>query len=264
MWICGILVLNRSSDPHADGEVLLIGDEIHLLDSNGSVLHIAKNDGKPVRNPSPTPTSSNVTVPFQTGWIAYAGWSNTGASPIKSFHTTWKVPKKPTAWDGQTVFLFNSIEPAAGNAILQPVLQFGNAGEQYWAVASWYVVGSQSYHTTFKKVAVGKSLTGVMELTGHTAGNPWKYTSAFAGMPATKLKASSADELVWATETLEAYSITKKADYPVGSTVFSDINIRTKAGTPSVTWSASSDAADGIKTTVNKQGATNAKITIKY
>lgn len=32
---------------------------------------------------------------------------------------------------------------------------------------------------------MGKSLTGVMELTGHTstAGNPypWKYTSAFAG-----------------------------------------------------------------------------------
>lgn len=52
-------------------------------------------------------------------------------------------------------------------------------------------------------------------------------------MPATiqKLKASRAGELVWATETLEAYSIMKRADYPAGSTVpvFSDINIRTKA-----------------------------------
>lgn len=132
------------------------------------------------------------------------------------------------------------------------------------AVASWYVVGSQSYYSSLKQVAAGKSLTGVITLTGHTSGNPWKYTSVFSNVSGTSLKVSSPTELTWATETLEAYSISKKADYPAGSTVFSDINIRTKAGTPSVTWTAHSDAADGITTTVNANGATDAKITIKY
>lgn len=74
--------------------------------------------------------------------ITPADFCMTGSSPISSFATTWKVPAAPTTNHQQTIFLFNSIEPASGNAILQPVLQYGPSaagGGSYWAVASWYV-----------------------------------------------------------------------------------------------------------------------------
>jgi hypothetical protein len=162
--------------------------------------------------------------------------------------------------------LFNSIEPASGNAILQPVLQYGPSaagGGGYWAIASWYLVGGQTYHTSPIQVSVGKSLDGIITLTS-TSGSSYNYVTSFSNVAGTTLTATGAAQLVWATETLESYSVTSSSDYPTGSTVFSAINLKTSSGTPSVTWGPVSDTADGLITTVNTQGATNAKITIKY
>jgi hypothetical protein len=67
------------------------------------------------------------------------------------------------------------------------------------------------------------------------------------------------------SETLEAYDVTAISDYPAGSTVFSGINLRLQNGvTPSVSWTTEQDTADGLSTTVNTNGATNAVITIRY
>ncbi|KAF8317389.1 hypothetical protein DL93DRAFT_563373 [Clavulina sp. PMI_390] len=247
------------------GSVEHVDNEVHLIDASGNVIHKAPNDSLERRG-TLFSRDNSTTDAFKTGWVAYAGWSNTGSSPISHFETTWSVPPVPKANNGQTVFLFNSIEPKSGQAILQPVLQYGPSaagGGAYWAVASWYVVGSQSYYTSPVKVSVGKSLKGVMTLDSQS-GSKYSYTSSFTNVAKTALAIKNIPELTWATETLEAYSIKSAKDYPAGATVFSDITIRTKAGTPSVTWSAVSDAKDGLKTTVNKQGATNAKITISY
>jgi hypothetical protein len=164
------------------------------------------------------------------------------------------------------VFLFNSIEPASFNAILQPVLQYGPSaagGGEYWAVASWYLVGAQTYYTSPIQVSVGDSLNGVVSLTS-TSSTSFNYVSSFSNVNSTALTANGAAELVWATETLEAYGVTSSSDYPAGSTVFCDINLSTSSGTPSVTWSPVSDPDDGLITTVNIQGATGAEITINY
>lgn len=204
---------------------------------------------------------------MQTGWVAYASWYNTLSSPISSFKTTWDVPEEPDTNHGQTIFLFNSIEPAAGDAILQPVLQWGPSaagGGTYWAVATWYLVGSEVYYTKPVKVSPGKELHGRILLKSHS-GSKYSYVAEFTNIDKTDLAAKNADELVWATETLEVYGVTKTDDYPDGSTVFEDIYIETQDdSTPSVKWEAVSDTKDGIKTTVNKQGSKNAKITIKY
>jgi len=245
-----------------DGEVRIVGQEIHLLDASGQVVHVAQNDDSQIKATG----TSGAADAFQTGWIAYADWYNEGSSPISKFTTTWKVPAAPATNNGQTVFLFNSIEPASGNAILQPVLQYGPSaagGGSYWAVASWYLVGSQTYYTTPVKTSAGATLDGVITLDA-SSDSKYNYTTSFSNVAKTSLKASNAAELVWATETLEAYAITSIKDYPSGSTVFEDINIKLKSGTPSVTWETSSDSNDGITATVNTQGATNAKVTIKY
>ena len=72
-------------------------------------------------------------------------------------------------------------------------------------------------------------------------------------------------QLVWATITLEGYSIARVTDYPAGSTVFSNTALTLADGShPSVTWTTTNDTADGITTTVNTQGSTNSKFTIAY
>jgi len=162
--------------------------------------------------------------------------------------------------------LFNSIEPASYDTILQPVLQYGPSaagGGAYWAVASWYVTGQGAYYTKLVRVNVGQSLQGVITLTGITGGL-YNYMSSFSNIRGTTLPLMGSAQLVWATETLESYNVATGSDYPRGSTVFSSINIRTTQGTPSVWWNIVSDSADRLITTVGVQGATNAKVTIKY
>jgi len=153
------------------GQVSIVGDEIHLIDAGGAVIHVAQNDHSKVR--------TNASEPIESGWIAYASWYNTGP-PITSFTTVWDVPNVPATYTGQTLYLFNSIEPASFDAILQPVLQFGPSdagGGNFWSVASWYLVGPAVYYSDLVEVSPGETLTGIIELTSpNTPGSPFDYT----------------------------------------------------------------------------------------
>lgn len=247
------------------GEVRHVNSEIHLVDAAGKVLHVAQFDSTKKVRANATSTRSAV-EPYTTGWVAYASWYNSG-SPINAFTTTWAVPPVPAVWSGQTLFLFNSIEPASFDSILQPVLQYGGSaagGGEYWAIATWYVTGSSAYYTTPYQVSVGQTLVGIIDLNG-SSGSTYNYLSEFSNIPAAgALQLTGSPALVWATETLEVYGIASLSNYPTGSTTFYNIGITTTAGTPSVTWGTVSDTADGVTATVNIQGATNAEVTIKY
>ncbi|KAJ7642224.1 hypothetical protein FB45DRAFT_1054497 [Roridomyces roridus] len=205
--------------------------ETHIIASNGTKLFSA--------------SSNSTKVPQQSGWITYASWLNTNSAPISSFTTTWTVPPAPKTFNGQTVFLFNSIEPSSGNAILQPVLQYGPSaagGGQYWSVASWYVAPL-----------------------GRTLPLSYSYVSQFTNVPGTALSIVGINQLTWATETLESYSVTTESDYPAGTTVFSGINLSLSGGkAQNVRWGVANDVQDGLTTTVNTDGARGAQITVKY
>lgn len=117
----------------AGGRIAHIGKDIHVFASNGSVVHVA------------TPNGTASAPGFASGWITYASWLNTGAA-IGSFKTSWTVPPAPATWNNQLIYLFNSIEPSNGDAIMQPVLQYGLSqagGGQSWGVASWYLYADQ-------------------------------------------------------------------------------------------------------------------------
>ncbi|KAF7311694.1 hypothetical protein MIND_00179200 [Mycena indigotica] len=244
------------------GSLAHVDNFVHILHANGTVLKQV-----PVgATPGPTPVRVAERA-LKTGWITYASWLNQGASPIKHFTTTWTVPPVPKTQNGQTIFLFNSIEPSSFDAIIQPVLQYGPSaagGGAFWAVASWYLVGSNVFHTTPIRVSAGMALNGVITLTG-ISGTNYNYATRFTNVDNTILNVKNAAQLTWATETLEAYALKAASDYPAGSTVFSAINLTLQNGNaPSVKWATANDAADGLSTTVNTDGATNAKITIKY
>jgi len=246
------------------GEVRISGDEVHLLDSSGNIIHTAPN--------SPSSDATD----FVNGWTAYANWVNapssnpTDYSPISFLNSTWTVPEAPTTDDGQLVYLFNALIPADGENILQPVLQWGvgaAGGGPYWAVASWYLVGDEVYNTQLITVNVGDVLEGVMTLTGSNVNaNEYNYTCEFTNIEGTTIIATNSIELVWASETLEAYDIEAITDYPASSTVFSNINIETLGGpNPSTSWTTDNfDTADGIVATVDVGGTTNAQVTISY
>ncbi|KAF8179756.1 hypothetical protein K438DRAFT_1977123 [Mycena galopus ATCC 62051] len=242
--------------PHG-GKIVHAGENLQVLDADGTVVHTAAK--------SPTPASSAV-APEETGWVAYASWLNT-AAPIGSFQTTWTVPPVPATNHGQTLFLFNSIEPATFDAIMQPVLQYGGSaagGGAYWAVASWYLYGSNTFYTTPVEVSVGQQLHGEVQLVGGSGGT-YNYNSAFTNVGGSSLTVDGGEELAWATITLETYSTTSSSDYPTGSTVFSGINLELDDGTfPGLNWATVSDTADGITTTINSESSTNGEITITY
>ncbi|KAJ7839701.1 hypothetical protein B0H14DRAFT_1066269 [Mycena olivaceomarginata] len=243
----------------AGGSLAHVGTDIHIIAANGTVVQ---------KVTAGTPTKVKAAVsPLETGWVAYASWLNTGSSAISSFTTSWKVPPVPTANHGQTVFLFNSIEPNSGTAILQPVLQYGPSaagGGAFWAVASWYLDSSNTFFTTPVRTTAGTTLNGIITLTS-SSGSSFNYNTQFTGISGTSLSITGAAQLTWATETLEAYGVTTISDYPAGSTVFSGINLKLASGAvPSVSWSHVNDAADGLTTTINTNGATNAQVTITY
>jgi hypothetical protein len=84
-----------------------------------------------------------------TGWITYAWWLNDSGSPISQLSTQWTVPPEPAVQAGQTVFLFNALEDAQNNDLVQPVLQWGVShagGGPFWAVGSGYIdTGGHAY-----------------------------------------------------------------------------------------------------------------------
>ncbi|KAJ6565882.1 hypothetical protein DFH09DRAFT_1314664 [Mycena vulgaris] len=240
----------------AGGRIAHVDGAIHVLAANGSVVHIA----------SPTPAASPPAL-AKTGWITFASWFNTAGPSIGSFVASWTVPPAPTTWNNQLIYLFNSIEPAAGNAIMQPVLQYGLSpagGGQFWGVASWYLFQDQVFHTTLVPVSVGQRLDGEVQLIG-ASGSTFDYNSQFTNLQGTGMSVVGGPELVWATITLEAYGVTVKSDYPAGSTVFSSTSLEQVNGQfPAITWSILNDDADRLATVVNVGGSRNANIEIKY
>ncbi|KAJ7450094.1 hypothetical protein B0H11DRAFT_326374 [Mycena galericulata] len=231
-----------------------VGSEIHVFDPNGTVVNVV--------TPSPATKTSAAVTPEETGWVTYANWLNTG-TPIGSFGTTWTVPPVPATWHGQTLFLFNSIEPSTFDAIMQPVLQYGGSaagGGEFWAVATWYLYGDNTFFTTPIAVNPGQVLNGGIQLVG-----TYNYLAQFTNVPGTAIEVDGGEQLTWATETLESYGVTETSDYPSGSTVFSDVTIILVNGDIApVSWSTVNDPGDGLSTTVNANGGSNAVITIQY
>ncbi|KAJ7655895.1 hypothetical protein B0H17DRAFT_1146349 [Mycena rosella] len=234
--------LNTSIHPvPLGGRIAHVGGTMHVLDAAGDVVQIAS---PATRKTAPVPEE-------QQGWIAYASWLNSdSSSPISSFTTTWTVPQVPAADHGQTIFLFNSIEPASGDAIMQPVLQYGPSaagGGDFWTVAT-----------------PGQTLTGTITLVSQSD-TTYSYNAQFTNIDGTALAIDGNEQLAWATETLEAYGVTEADDYPAGSTVFSGINIALASGAvPDVAWGNADDVADGLAATVDVDGATDAQIRITY
>lgn len=254
--------------PRARASVHLV-EEGHLLTHADRQLQLVGPQGEVVaRVAVQALRAARVSPAMGSGWITYSGWTNASGTPISSFTTTWTVPRAPRTDSGQTLFLFNGIEPGDFSHILQPVLQWGPSGAgggSYWSVASWYVGGGNAFHTNLVRVAEGDVLIGVMSLIGQR-GAAFDYASEFSGIAGTTLNVTNNPELRWASETLEAYNVSACSDYPAtDATPMTRINIRTGASTPHLRWSVHNAVTDcGQKTVVAVDGAVDGEVELDY
>jgi hypothetical protein len=183
-----------------------------------------------------------------SGWITFTLWPNRSGSPISRFVTQWIVPPPPGTESGQTIFLFNSVEDASRDDIVQPVLQWGVSGAgggSFWTIANWYVANTgHASFSALEQVSPGDVLTGVIALVSQEP-DGFNYVSSFLNRPDLDLAIGPISELVWATETLEAYQIGQCSDYPnVSQTSMGSIEIATAGMHPVVAWAITNQIVD--------------------
>lgn len=206
---------------------------------------LRKSQPQPEKSPAP----GEVPAPITDQWIVYSGWTNGSGNPISYFSTNWIVPPAPATQNGQTIFLFNGIEDAGFDVILQPVLQWGSShagGGNYWSITNWFVGSSPTLFGPLIQVNPGDNLQGIMTLTNQN-GTLFSYLSSFNGFPTADLTVTDIDELTWANETLECYDVTAFSDYPdTAMTAMTDIEIRLgSAGTQAtLNWDVHNDVTD--------------------
>jgi hypothetical protein len=175
---------------------------------------------------------SKEVVPDDNGWIEAAWWHSTHW--MKTFHGRFGVPHNPSRAGSQTIFLFPSFEPGTGNAIIQPVLQWG--GGKYWAIASWYVGPGRVAHGPLKRVKVGDTLSGAMTSSKCTSSGhcTWKVVTkdlTHAASSTINIKTK-----VPYTEVqggvLESYGVNSCSEYPSNGTEgFHDMSFANHLGT---------------------------------
>jgi hypothetical protein len=187
-------------------------------------------------------TVDNTIVPTDNGWIEDTWWHS--SHYMKTLHGNFKVPSNPTTKGGQTIFFFPSFEPAAGTAIVQPVLQWGPSaagGGKYWAIASWYVWPGHSAHGPLKRVSVGDVLYGSMQASACTSSGHCTWTivtqdKTHAATSSLKVKTGNAYTEVQGG-VLEAYNVDSCKKYPAnGVEAFYNLVFKSSAGTVKPKW----------------------------
>jgi hypothetical protein len=224
--------------------------------------------------------------PDEANWITSAGWMNTTGNPITRFATTWTVPPAPTTSASQLIYLFNGIEPANGQVILQPVLQWGDSGPDkdgqnrtgaFWTAASWLVGGpdGSALHTPHVGVNPGDVLVGVITLTAQSAAG-FEYTCEFEGLGGTAMPTQPIAELAWCVQTLEAYEgnrspppaydLSNPAEYPAADSVsFGQIAIVTNATGPAGAWTVQNTVSGyGEQTQIVTNASTAGEVVIWF
>jgi hypothetical protein len=120
----------------------------------GTLLRFSACPYSTIRNPAPEPSSN-------TGWVEDENFYYFAG--INTLKATWHVPGAPSSYSGQVIFFFDSETPSDGSEIVQPVLQYGltsAGGGAYWAIASWYLTGGNTYVTSLVNVSTLDSIEG--------------------------------------------------------------------------------------------------------
>jgi hypothetical protein len=184
-------------------------------------------------------SAAGAPVPLASGWWLDSWWTST--PQIRSLASTWKVPANPAS-NGATIFLFPSVTPADGSAIVRPVLQWGVSaagGGNYWRMANWFVKGGTNAHGSLHAVTTGQTIKGTMfRASGTTAVWNIGFTDPNGG--GNVLFGVNTGVTSWRAiqgGVLEVYSASGCNKLPNTTSVkFSSIVVTSTAGTVTPSW----------------------------
>jgi hypothetical protein len=213
----------------ATGDTLLADGRVQHAD--GSVDQEAPACGYPHYTAAGEAMGSGLKTPnIRHSWIVSANAINTTSS-FGELTANWVVPKAPTTYHDQTVFLFPGMEDYADvETIIQPVLGW-NAGffGTSWSIASWNCCpGGTANYSTPVEVKSGDMLFGTIKNTcqaGTKSCSRWDITTedVTANSSTTLSRTPSEGQtFTWAQgAALEVYGIVECSDYPpADSTAF--------------------------------------------
>lgn len=207
-------------------------------------------------------------------------WIEDGATTTTTAYgkltATWPVPSAPTAFDGQTVYLFPGlVDFNTDETIIQPVLGWNAFFGEVWSIASWNCCPSgTTQYSSPVQVNTGDTIYGLIKSmcsAGTESCSKWKITTQdkTTHKSTTLSKTPSEGQTFnWAQSgALEVYEIVQCSDYPPDdATKFSkvalfDYNFH-KISNPG--WSIT-DYYSGLSPQCNYGGQTTAtSVTLDY
>jgi hypothetical protein len=207
-------------------------------------------------------------------------WIEDGATTTTTSYAkliaNWRVPSAPTAFDGQTVYLFPGLVDYNTDAtIIQPVLGWNAFFGKVWSIASWNCCPSgTTQYSAPVQVSTGDTIHGLIKSmckAGVQSCSNWKVTSTdkTTHKSTTLSKTPSEGQTFnWAQSgALEVYEIVQCSDYPPDeATTFSKIALYDynyqKIANPG--WSFT-DYYDGLNPQCNYGGQVSATaVTLNY
>jgi hypothetical protein len=199
-----------------NGSIIKTNDEITTVYSEGKCILT-------VLNPD-----NLIVLPGYEGWIESA--RDLSVSELGQFIAYWTVPSDPPDPQTDTIdFLFNAIQPSSSAGIVQPVLEWNQAGSGRWTGSAWYVdqygVG---YPSDPINVDEGDSIKGTL---GWDPGLQ-QWNIIFADQTTGELKSIFSENAANIGSTnlqiyvaLEGYGVVDDSDVP-GDTIFRNMRIR--------------------------------------
>ncbi len=150
------------------------------------------------------------------GWTEWTNYSNSGGGSTTLFEGIWNVPSAPLNPANQIIFYFTAL--GNGNDILQPILEWGQGGRNYWDISMQYNVGSGQYFGSYQRVNVGDSIYGYIQL---QTGSPTRWLiyiyDITTGAPAQSTYAYTTHTFNWNYVALESYNINSCSQLPGGN-----------------------------------------------
>lgn len=107
--------------------------DVTVIESNSVIKQNKKSvvqtgsDGIVLSKKSLTANKTSPVLKTNSGWVVDAVWFNDSGQAVSSFRAAFTVPPEPIAQNDQIIYLFAAVERAAGDDILQPVLQWSIA-----------------------------------------------------------------------------------------------------------------------------------------
>jgi len=217
---------------HPDCLHAIDAEYYEIIEDKSSILTVLLNNGTKLKYP-PCP---HKILKHGAAWKAWTEYQD--ASLITNLVSKWKVPVDPQVNSNQILYYWDGVEPTDNQAVLQPVLQWGETpagGGQYWAMASWFVSATHgAFFSNLILVDNDNTIIGTLTILKN---GTWVVTGEVVE---TKKRTQFgykpySTDYSYVYEVLEAYYVDTECDlYPItGSLEFYEI--RVEAGGKSVT-----------------------------